>query len=85
MVRRRQDDSVPLTELLDAAGVGTPGQLVDFLAERGDAVVIRRTSMPGTSFERTAPQPPLLSVTVCRDVHRMRQSRTKPISEPTSP
>jgi hypothetical protein len=41
-MKRRQDpaDSVPLVELLEAADVGTPGQLVDLLSERGDAVVV---------------------------------------------
>src|SRR6266508_637281 len=40
-MRKRQDQAeVPLIELLDAAGVATPGALVDLLAQRGDAVVV---------------------------------------------
>lgn len=42
MLRKRdsEDGPVALTELLAAAAVATPGQLVDALSQRGDAVVV---------------------------------------------
>jgi hypothetical protein len=39
-VKRQDQEPVALVELLDAAAVATPGQLVDVLHERGDAIVV---------------------------------------------